>query len=364
MTDLQPIDLPTTPDGWTAWLEERGRGSLRTAADEIAALKTAHPGDSAILQLWNDACIALANTFAATSLMSSVHPDAALVELAEAIEVEARRFSNDLHLDRAVFEQLASVRRDPLDVGARRMLDDALRSFRRGGVELDDAGRDRLRDLDERETRLGQAFSRNIRDGRREARVPREALVGLPDDFVESHPADEDGLVRITTEYPDVHPFLTHSRDAEARRAVAMEFFNLAWPENDQVLSDLLHLRDEKARLLGYAGWPDFDAEVKMIGSGAEIEKFIDRITAESHDAGQRDLAVLQERAAREGIEQIDLASSRYCFEAVRREQFGVDAQEVRRYFDFAKVHQGLLDVTSRLFGLTYQRVEVPTWHD
>jgi thimet oligopeptidase len=364
MSDLEPISPPATSDGWMPWLEERGRGSLRTAADEVAALKAAQLGHTVILQVWNDACIALANAFAATSLMSSVHPDPAVVELAEAIEVEARRFSNDLHLDRAVFEQLASVRRDPLDVGARRMLDDALRSFRRGGVELDDAGRDRLRDLNERETTLGQAFSRNIRDGRREARVPREALVGLPDDFVESHPADEDGLVRITTAYPDVHPFLTHSTDADARRAVALEFFNLAWPENDEVLGDLLRLRDEKARLLGYASWPDFDAEVKMIGSGAEIEKFIDRITAESHDAGQRDLAVLQERAAREGIEQIDLASSRYCFEAVRREQFGVDAQEVRRYFDFAKVHQGLLDVTSRLFGLTYERVEVPTWHD
>jgi thimet oligopeptidase len=364
MTDLEPIPLPTTPDGWTAWLEERGRGSLRTAADEIAALKTAPAGDTAILQVWNDACIALANAFAVTSLMSSVHPDVELIELAEAIEVEARRFANDLHLDRDVYAQLTSVRQGPLDEGARRMLTDALRTFRRGGVELDDAARDTLRGLNERETELGQAFARNIRDGRREALVPASALAGLPEDFVEAHPADEDGHVRITTEYPDVHPFLTHSKDAEARRAVSMEFFNLAWPENDHVLGDLLRLRDEKARLLGYASWPDFDAEIKMIGSGVEIEKFIERITAEAHEAGHRDLAVLQERAAKEGIDQIDLSSSRYCFEAVKREHYGVDAQEVRRYFDFTRVHQGLLDVTSRLFGLTYEKVDVPTWHD
>jgi thimet oligopeptidase len=363
MTDLEPISLPTSADGWAGWLEERGRGSLRAAADEVAALKTAPPGHTAILQVWNDACIALANAFAATSLMSAVHPDHAVVELAEALEVEVRRFSDDLRLDRAVHQQLASVRRDPLDAGSRRMLDDALRGFRRGGVALDDADRDRLRDLNERETALGQAFGRNIREGRREARVPAAALAGLPEDFVESHPVDEDGLVRISTEYPDVHPFLAHSRDADARRAVAREFFNLGWPENDAVLGDLLALRDHKARLLGYPSWPDFDAEVKMIGSGAEIEKFIDRITTESHDAAHRDLAVLLARAAREGIDRIDLSSSRYFLEAVRREQYGVDAQEVRRYFDFAKVHQGLLEVTGRLFGLTYERVEVPTWH-
>jgi thimet oligopeptidase len=364
MTALEPIALPTTPDGWAGWLEERGRASLRSAADEIAALKTAHPGDTAILQVWNDAGIALANAFAATSLMSSVHPAAELIELAEQIEVEARRFSSDLYLDRAVFEQLSSVRQDPLDAGARRMLVDAMRSFRRSGVQLDEATRDRLRALNERETELGQAFARNIRDGRREALVPASALEGLPADFVEAHPADDQGRVRITTEYPDVHPFLTHSRDADARRAVATEYFNLAWPENDQVLGDLLRLRDEKAQLLGYANWPDFDAEIKMIGSGAEIEKFVDRIAADAHDAGRRDLAVLEARGAEDGIERIDLSNWRYCFEAVKREQYGVDGQEVRRYFDFAQVHQGLLDVTGRLFGLTYEPVDVPTWHE
>jgi thimet oligopeptidase len=364
MTALEPIALPTTPDGWAGWLEERGRASLRSAADEIAALKTAHPGDTAILQVWNDAGIALANAFAATSLMSSVHPAAELIELAEQIEVEARRFSSDLYLDRAVFEQLSSVRQDPLDAGARRMLVDAMRSFRRSGVQLDEATRDRLRALNERETELGQAFARNIRDGRREALVPASALEGLPADFVEAHPADDQGRVRITTEYPDVHPFLTHSRDADARRAVATEYFNLAWPENDHVLGDLLRLRDEKAQLLGYANWPDFDAEIKMIGSGAEIEKFVDRIAADAHDAGRRDLAVLEARGAEDGIERIDLSNWRYCFEAVKREQYGVDGQEVRRYFDFAQVHQGLLDVTGRLFGLTYEPVDVPTWHE
>jgi thimet oligopeptidase len=364
MDDLEPISLPATREGWTPWLEERARGSLRTAADQVAALKTAAAGDTAILQLWNDAGIALSNAFAATSLMSSVHPDPDLIELAEVVEVEARRFSSDLHLDREVFEQLSSIREEPLDTGARRVLTDALRSFRRAGVQLDDKTRDRLRDLNERETELGQAFARNIRDGRREALVPASALEGLPADFVDAHPVDDDGNVRITTEYPDVHPFLTHSRDAEARRLVAMEFFNLAWPENDGVLHSLLQVRDEKARLLGYPSWPDFDAEVKMIGSGAEIEKFIERIAAEALGPGRRDLAVLEARGAEEGIDRIDVASWRYCFEAVKREQYGVDGQEVRRYFEFAKVHQGLLDVTSRLFGLTYERVEVPTWHD
>jgi thimet oligopeptidase len=180
---------------------------------------------------------------------------------------------------------------------------------------------------------------------------------------VAGHPAGEDGQVAITTEYPDMLPFLTFSSDAQARQTVAHEYFNLGWPENDQVLGDLLRLRRERAQLVGYADWPDFDAEVKMIGKGAAIAEFIDRVTSDARDAAHRELEVLRERGAQDGIAEIDVSNWRYCFEAVKREQYGVDAQEIRRYFDFAKVHRGLLEVTGRLFGLSYQPVDAPTWH-
>jgi thimet oligopeptidase len=361
---LGSLDLPGRDADWKSWLDDRARGALREAVEKVLALKSAPAEDTAILQLWNDAAIALANAFAVTSLLSSVHPDAEVVELAEAIEVEARKFADDLHLDADVYAQLSSVRPDPLDDGARRMLEDALRTFRRGGVDLDEAARDRLRSLNERETELGQAFSRNIRDGRRTARVPAAALEGLPEDYRESHQPDDEGMVSVTTEYPDAHPFMTLSRDAEARRTVALESLNIAWPENDAVLGELLRVRDEKAKLLGYADWPSYDAEVKMIAEGDAIPAFIEDVAEKALPSAERDLAVLLERAAQDGVEQIDNSNLRYYLEAVKRESYGVDAQEVRRYFDFAKVHDGLLDVTGRLFGLSYERVDVATWHD
>jgi thimet oligopeptidase len=361
---LGSLDLPGRDADWKSWLDDRARGALREAGEKVLALKSAPAEDTAILQLWNDAAIALANAFAVTSLLSSVHPDAEVVELAEAIEVEARKFADDLHLDADDYAQLSSVRPDPLDDGARRMLEDALRTFRRGGVDLDEAARDRLRSLNERETELGQAFSRNIRDGRRTARVPAAALEGLPEDYRESHQPDDEGMVSVTTEYPDAHPFMTFSRDAEARRAVALESLNIAWPENDAVLGELLRVRDEKAKLLGYADWPSYDAEVKMIAEGDAIPAFIEDVAEKALPSAERDLAVLLERAAQDGVEQIDNSNLRYYLEAVKRESYGVDAQEVRRYFDFAKVHDGLLDVTGRLFGLSYERVDVATWHD
>ena len=243
------------------------------------------------------------------------------------------------------------------------MLEDALRDFRRSGVDRDDETRERLRDLNRRESELAQAFSRGIRDGRRTTSVPATALEGLPEDYVAEHPEDDQGQVEISTDYPETLPFLTHARDPAARRAVAHSFLNLGWPDNEVVLAELLEVREEKAQLLGYDDWPSYDAELKMIGEGPKIPEFIDQMTSASDAAGRREIEQLLGYARDEGEDVIDFSNWRHYVEALKRDRYGVDSQEVRRYFDFAKVRRGLLDVTGRLFGLVYTQVDAPTWH-
>ena len=361
---LTPLDFPA--DDWHAWLDDRATGQLRAARESIAELVRAEPGSLQIVQLWNEAAIGLRNAGSVAGLLSSVHPEASVMERAEEIEVEVQGYSTDLHLDPEVYRALRSVDPANLDDDGRRMLAKSLRDFHRSGVDRDVDVRDRVRELEARITELSQAFSRNIRDGRLEARVPDAALAGLPADYVEAHPVDADGLVSISTDYPDVLPFLTFSTDAEARRLVASTFFSIASPVNDPVLADLLQARHELATLLGYASWPDYDAEVKMIGSGDAIAAFIDTVSAASGPAGEREIGILAARAATDGETEIDVSNWRYFHESVKREHYGVDAHEVRRYFDFGKVHDGLLRITGELFGLRFTPVPAERarpWH-
>ncbi len=121
-----------------------------------------------LLERWNDIGLALSNAFAASSLVQQVHPDAAIREQAEAAEVEAHRLLTDLSLDREVYDLLvvddADQRTTGLDDEAERVRNFALRDFRRSGVDRDEATRDRVRAINERETELGQTFERHIRD--------------------------------------------------------------------------------------------------------------------------------------------------------------------------------------------------------
>jgi thimet oligopeptidase len=361
----EPLALPS--DNWSEWLAERVRTSLDTARASLAALKdgTSRPAED-VLALWNDGDIALRNADAAAGLLSEVHPDGELRAAAEQHAQDVDRLRTDRGLDRALYDVLAATDPTGLDAEATRVREHVLRDFRRSGVDRDDDVRARLREISERLTVLDQDFARVIREDVRSIRITPEQLAGLPQDFVEAHPPAEDGLVTITTDYPDYVPFRTFAQDAAARRSLTIQFLDRGWPANDAVLHEMLALRDEKARILGYRSWPDYDADVKMIGTAEAIAEFVERLSDAAQAAGRRDVEQLLARKVQDdpSASGLDAADAGYYGELVRREQFDVDAQEVRRYFDFARVRAGLLDVTGRLFGVEYRPVDVPSWHE
>jgi thimet oligopeptidase len=374
VTDTVPLTMPAPDagtDAWSTWLGSRTTDQLNLARELIKTLKAERPRRAAdLLDRWNEINLALGNAFAACSLFQQVHPDETIREQAERAQLEASKLLTDLSLDREVYDLLvvddAEARTSGLDDDAERVRNFALRDFRRAGVDRDPDVRDRIRAINERLTELGQSFQRNLRDDVRTVKVRPAQLQGLPPDWIEQHPAGDDGLVEISMEYPDVFPMLQFAVDREARVAVHTAFNNRAWPANDEVLVELLALRRELATMLGYDGWPSYDAEVKMIESGDAIGVFIDKISkaAEASALRDRDTLLARIRQDRPEAEVVDAADSTFYLEALRREQHDVDAQDVRRYFGFDRVRQGLLDVTARLFGLTYTPVEVPTWHE
>jgi thimet oligopeptidase len=369
---VTPLELPGSPDdrdAWATFLVERCDDMLdevRRAADALAE-PTDRARDSAdVLRLWGRLSTALLNATTAARLVGQAHPDAAIRERADAAQQQVAATANEVRLDRGIYDTLAALDSDGLDDASSRMLRMTLRDFRRAGVDRDEETRARLRELAERDVTLSQTFERTVSADVRSVRLRPDQLDGLPDDYVAAHPPAPDGTVTVTTDYPDALPFREFATDREARHVLLREFYDRGFPENDAVLREILEIRRERAGLLGYPGWPDYDAEIRMIGSERAIREFVDRLSAESAEASAKSLAELVERQRQDHPEltTIGWADSWYWTQVVRRERYGLDAQEVRRYFDFAKVRAGVLDVTSRLFGLEYvERPDVPTWH-
>lgn len=360
------VDLPA-PDATLPWLQERAAAGLEQAREAVDAVRSGGDRPAAeVLADWERYEAALSGVSAPAGLLAQVHPDSDVRDAADGIERDVQELATEIGLDQQVHAVLAGLDADGLSADATRLLDHTLRDYRRSGVDRDEATRERLRELSRAELETSQEFSRNIREGTLTVRLRPEQLAALPADWLADHPASDDGLIEVSTDYPDAGPVRTFAADRAARVAISEASLNRAWPANDAVLRRLLDLRAEHATLLGYEDWADYDAETKMIGNGAAIGEFIERISELALPSAERDKQVLLNRARQDDptVTDLDSADIAYWSQVVGREQFGVDAGLVRGYFSFPAVRDGLLAVTGRLFGLRWEPVQVTTWHD
>src|SRR2546430_11598400 len=168
-----------------------------------------------------------------TKFLFDVHPDAAVRTAADKWYQEAERFATDLALNRPLYDAFVGLEVSSEDADTKYAVRKILRDFRLAGVDRDVATRDRIRELRDEMTAIGQEFDRTIREDERSIQVDdATALAGLPADFVKAHPPGPDGKITITTQYPDIIPVFRYARDPEVRRRLQWEHLNRGHPAN------------------------------------------------------------------------------------------------------------------------------------
>ncbi|MEP6686725.1 MAG: M3 family metallopeptidase [Gemmatimonadales bacterium] len=300
-----------------------------------------------------------------SGLVAAVHPDSGVRATAEAAAQQVAALGTEIGLDRRIYDALIAMDTSGADAATRYYVRRTLLGFRLAGVDQDSATRERVRSLNEELITIGQEFNRNIREGTRTVTVDSAGdLAGLPEDYVAAHRPGADGHIVLTTEYPDAIPVLTYARSDELRRRMRIAFDTRAYPENMGVLDRLIARRGELAHLLGFASWADYATADKMVGSAANASAFIDRIAEASKRAAEADYRRLLERKRQDDPSAVAVNrwEASYLRELVRRSSYDFDSQKVRPYFPYDAVKQGVLDLSSRLFGVTFRRVTVPVW--
>ncbi|BDZ40547.1 hypothetical protein GCM10025863_31610 [Microbacterium suwonense] len=364
MTDN--IVFPTASGDWLAFVTTRVSERLGRVEELADRLKDGTARTTIeTLSLWNELQIALRRAHSESSVLCEVHPDAEVRAAAEKGVTDTQAVESALMADAALAAVFAATDPAGLDTDAARVRDHLLRDFRRGGADRDEATRQRAQELAARDSELSLAFARNIREGRREIRVAPEALDGLPEDFIAQHPIGEDGLVALSTDNLDVMAVVSYARDRATRVALHRARADLAWPANDPVLAELLDVRQQRADLLGYASWADYETETRMAGSAARIASFLDEVDEASRAASDAEYELLLARLRQEipDAAEVSTADQYYLLTRLHEERFAVDSQEVRRHLDFERVLAGLLDTTGRLFDIEYVPTDDPAWH-
>ena len=300
-------------------------------------------------------------------LIKEVHPDEAVRTCAEKLSQKVEAFTTNVSLNRAVYEALASIDLTGADVETRFYLEKALRDFRLAGVDKDEATRKRIKSLRDELVVIGQEFSRNIRDDKRTVIVSDlSELDGLPPDYISRHKPGPDGKIALTIDYIDVFPVLSYAKNENLRKRILIEFTNRAFPQNMAVLDRMIAKRHELANLLGFSNWADCITADKMVRSGKNAADFIDHIVEASRAIATSEYQTLLLRKQKDmpTAKGMNDWESSYYSELVRKADYNFDSQSVRPFFPYSRVQQGLLDITSKLFGVTFRQTkDVPVWH-
>ncbi len=343
----------------------------RALLDEVRALASASDDtltwDTTLANM-DRARLAIRNAGDLPALFAVSHPDQDVRDKAKGCEPKIDTLETSIWLDKSLASVVKryAAKKEPLSPARARMLDRVLREFRRNGLELDDKGQARLRELNEQLTKLAQGFDENLAKEQLYVEATPKQLEGLPAEWLKAHPPGEGGKVKISTDYPDYFPVVTYAKDRKLALELYKQFDNRAAEKNVPLLEKILFLRAEKAKLLGYKTWADYVLEPRMAKDAKTVAEFLEGLRKHLAKKGKEELADFRAVLLKKGGKPNDpiLLSDRLWLEdQVRKDKYGLDSKEVSQYFEVTRVKEGLLTITSKMFDIRFRKANLPTWH-
>jgi oligopeptidase A len=356
---------------------------LAQAEAAVKAAETVSPLSwEAFVVPLDDATERLYRAWGQVSHLQAVVNTPALREAYNATLPKVTRFGSALGQNLALFAQYKALAATPeaagYDAARRKVLDNALRDFRLGGAELDEAGKARFSAIQEELSALSAKFSQNLLDATDAFALYVEdenELAGLPAEVVAAcrAAAQKEGRsgFKLSLQMPCYLPVQAYADNRALReqlyRANAVRASELGDPalDNSGHIDRILVLRTELAALLGFDSYAAYSVATKMAESPAQVQAFLQDLADRAKPYAQRDRAELDAFARDElGLAALEAWDLSYVSEKLKQARYSYSEQEVKQYFTEPAVLDGLFDVIQRLYGLTVQPDTAPVWHE
>ncbi|XP_069596269.1 thimet oligopeptidase isoform X1 [Ranitomeya imitator] len=260
---------------------------------------------------------------------------------------------------------------DTLKPEAKRFLERLIKLGQRNGLNLSPEKQQKIKDIKKKISTLSIDFSKNLNEDITFLMFSREELGGLPDDFLNSLEKAEDGKLKVTLKYPHYFPLMKKCFVPETRQKLELAFNSRCKEENNNLLRELVKLREEKSSLLGFDTHADFILEMNMAKSSKMVAGFLDELCQKLKPLGEKEREVMIElkkkdceKRALEYDGQINAWDMRYYMNQVEETTYSVDQNLLKEYFPMEVVTAGLLAIYQELLGLTFQQEKCAhIWH-
>jgi oligopeptidase A len=271
---------------------------------------------------------------------------------------------------------LTGAQAEGLSPPRRRALSNAMRDFVLGGAELRGEAKLRFAAIQERQADLAQQHSEHVLDATDGFAYFAEAheVAGLPGDALQAARAaaqaeDRDGY-KLTLHHPSYSPLMQYAENRALRERLYTAYITRASDlgpptlDNSAVMREIIALRQEEARLLGYASFAELSVVPKMAESPMQVIAFLRDLAARARPYAQRELAELREFARVElGLPELQAWDMAFASERLKEQRYAFSDQEVKQYLTEPKVLEGLFRIVETLFDLNIQEDSAPVWH-
>ena len=292
-------------------------------------------------------------------LMGSTHPNQEIREEGLESSRKIQKYVTDLSLNENLYNAVLSFsnskKSQNLSGYKKKFLNDTLLDYKRRGFGLSKEKRDMVKGILNKLSDLGIEFSKNISDFQDTLFVTEDEINGLPENYKMERKMI-DGTFAIDMSYPSYVPFMDFSISNEAREKLRYKFQNRAAAINLDVLNNIIRKRRELVSVLGYSTYAEYRTEDRMAKNPNNVWEFENDLRDKVRPKAEQDIKeMLKMKAKTTGENETTIYSweAGYYENLILKDNFQLDQEEVRQYFEFNNVTNGLFTVYQELFNIT-----------
>ena len=294
--------------------------------------------------------------------------------------IKLTEFYTNLSQDEALYKKYQSLKDgeifESLAPSQKRIIDNVLREFKLGGAELNELEKARFKVIQEKLAKLSTQFEENILDATNEFSIfvgDADDLQGIPEENIKKAQSeaieDKKEGYKFTLHFPSYLPVMQYAEDRNLReklyRGYATRASELASPkfDNTKLIDEILALRYESAKLLGFNHFTEMSLVTKMAKSNEEVVSFLMDLANKAKPFALKDMEELSAFSKTLGIEKLEAWDIAYVSEKLRQAKYSFSENEVKQYFPEHRVLKGLFKVVETIFKLKIIKTDTPTWH-
>ncbi len=304
---------------------------------------------------------------------TSANTNDSLQNIEVEISPKLAAYNDEINLNPKLFNRVKSVYENQakfnLDSEQKFLLENLYKEFVRAGANLNKQDQDTLKKINQELSVLGVKFSQNVLEETNNYKlfVEKEDLAGLPESLINSaaevaKAAGQEGKWAFTTQRPSIFPFLQYSENRDLRRELFNAYTNRGNNgnefDNNKILADIVRLRAQRAKLLGYKTHADYVLEPRMAKKPENVFSLLNSLWEKAVPVAQNEVSEMQKIIDREGGK-FKLEPSDWWFyaEKLRKQKYDLNDAELRPYFKLDNVREGVFACANKLFGITFTPV-------